>query len=817
MASFSTSLEQALRRALQYANERSHEYATLEHLLLSLVDDRDAAAVMRACDVDLDLLRDKLTGYVEGELAGLVLDSHGDAQPTAGFQRVIHRAVAHVQSSGREEVTGANVLVAIFAERESHAAFFLQEQHMTRFDAVNYISHGIAKRGGASEPRTVRGIEDDAATVEGGDEKKRGGDVLEIYCVNLNQKARAGRIDPLIGRGPEIQRTVQVLCRRQKNNPLFVGDPGVGKTAIAEGLARRIVMGDVPEVLLDSTIFQLDMGALLAGTRYRGDFEERLKAVMREIEDFPGAIMFIDEIHTVIGAGATSGGAMDASNLLKPALQSGSLRCIGSTTYKEYRQHFEKDRALVRRFQKIDVKEPSVPDAIEILKGLKPYFEDFHRIRYTNQAIKSAVELSAKYIHDRKLPDKAIDVIDETGASQMLVPENQRRKTIGVKEVESTVATMARIPPKTISKTDAEVLRAIDEDLKRVVFGQDAAIESLAAAIKLSRAGLREPGKPIGNYMFSGPTGVGKTEVARQLATLLGVELLRFDMSEYMERHTVSRLIGAPPGYVGFDQGGLLTDGIDQHPHSVLLLDEIEKAHPDLFNILLQVMDHGKLTDHNGKHVDFQNVILIMTTNAGASDLEKSAIGFNRSKRQGDDEEAINRLFSPEFRNRLDAIIPFANLSKDVISKVVEKFVFQLEAQLSDRNITIELTPESTEWLSEHGYDDKFGARPLARTIQEHIKKPLAEEILFGALKDGGTVRVLVEEKDGVKALGFEYIKPDTPLKPRDPDDEEADGETTGKAAAKSAPAKPRAKRTRKPRGGKASPSVVPKVPLGEG
>ncbi len=566
MASFSTSLEQALRRALQYANERSHEYATLEHLLLSLIDDRDAAAVMRACDVDLDLLRDKLTGYLDNELSGLVLDTHGDAQPTAGFQRVIHRAVAHVQSSGREEVTGANVLVAIFAERESHAAFFLQEQHMTRFDAVNYISHGIAKRGGASEPRTVRGVDDDAATVEGGDEKKRGADALEVYCINLNQKARSGRIDPLIGRGPEIQRTIQVLCRRQKNNPLFVGDPGVGKTAIAEGLARRIVMGDVPEVLMDATIFQLDMGALLAGTRYRGDFEERLKAVMREIENYPGAIMFIDEIHTVIGAGATSGGAMDASNLLKPALQSGTLRCIGSTTYKEYRQHFEKDRALVRRFQKIDVNEPSVPDAIEILKGLKPYFEDFHRVRYTNQAIKSAVELSAKYIHDRKLPDKAIDVIDESGASQMLVPERQRRKTIGVKEVESTIATMARIPPKTISKTDAEVLRGIDEDLKRVVFGQDKAIEALGAAIKLSRAGLREPGKPIGSYMFSGPTGVGKTEVARQLATLLGVELLRFDMSEYMERHTVSRLIGAPPGYVGFDQGGLLTDGIDQHP-----------------------------------------------------------------------------------------------------------------------------------------------------------------------------------------------------------------------------------------------------------
>jgi len=540
--------------------------------------------------------------------------------------------------------------------------------------------------------------------------------------------------------------------------------------------------------------------------------------VMREIEAYPGAIMFIDEIHTVIGAGATSGGAMDASNLLKPALQSGTLRCIGSTTYKEYRQHFEKDRALVRRFQKIDVNEPSVPDAIEILKGLKPYFEDFHRVRYTSQAIKSAVELSAKYIHDRKLPDKAIDVIDETGASQMLLPERQRRKTIGVKEVESTIATMARIPPKTVSKSDAEVLRAIDQDLKRVVFGQDRAIEALAAAIKLSRAGLREPGKPIGCYMFSGPTGVGKTEVARQLALLLGVELLRFDMSEYMERHTVSRLIGAPPGYVGFDQGGLLTDGVDQHPHCVLLLDEIEKAHPDLFNILLQVMDHGKLTDHNGKRVDFQNVILIMTTNAGATDLAKAAIGFNRAKREGDDEEAINRLFTPEFRNRLDAIIAFAALSPEIISKVVEKFVFQLEAQLGDRNITIELTPEANTWLAERGYDDKFGARPLARVIQEHVKKPLAEEILFGALKDGGIVRVLVEEKAGEKVLGFEYLKPDTPIRPRDPEDTDPDGGGPKGGARAEAP-KPRAKRAvRRPRGARQrsiGASLVPKVPLG--
>src|SRR5689334_10870842 len=604
MPTFSRSLEQSLHRALALANERHHEYATLEHLLLALLDDQDAAAVMRACNVDLDKLRRSLTSYLESELENLVTEGNEDSKPTAGFQRVIQRAVIHVQSSGREEVTGANVLVAIFAERESHAAYFLQEQDMTRYDAVNYISHGIAKRAGMSESRPVRGVDEDAATVEGRDsDSKKKADALEAYCVNLNDKAKKGRIDPLIGRDTEISRTIQVLCRRQKNNPLFVGDPGVGKTAIAEGLAKRIVDGQVPEVLRDSTVFALDMGTLLAGTRYRGDFEERLKQVIKEIEEFPGAIMFIDEIHTVIGAGATSGGAMDASNLLKPALASGTIRCIGSTTYKEYRQFFEKDRALVRRFQKIDINEPSVPDAIEILKGLKPYFEDYHRVRYTNDAIKSAVELSARYIHDRKLPDKAIDVIDETGASQMLLPESRRKKTISVKEIESTIATMARIPPKTVSKDDAEVLQHLDDTLRRVVYGQDKAITQLSASIKLARAGLREPEKPIGCYLFSGPTGVGKTEVAKQLATALGVEMIRFDMSEYMERHTVSRLIGAPPGYVGFDQGGLLTDGVDQHPHCVLLLDEIEKAHPDLFNVLLQIMDHGKLTDHNGKQV----------------------------------------------------------------------------------------------------------------------------------------------------------------------------------------------------------------------
>jgi len=772
--SFSTSLEESLHRAIEYANERHHEYATLEHLLLSLLDDRDAASVMRACNVDLERLRTKLTDFLDRELSNLVLDQDGEAQPTASFQRVIHRAVVHVQSSGREEVTGANVLVAVFAERESNAAFFLTEQDMTRFDAVNFISHGISKRAGMSEPRGVRGVEDDSTTVEGSDDKKRSTDALEAYCVNLNQKAKDGRIDPLIGRDKEIERTIQVLCRRSKNNPLYVGDPGVGKTAIAEGLARKIVRGEVPQVLANATVFSLDMGTLLAGTRYRGDFEERLKAVMKEVEAYPGAILFIDEIHTVIGAGATSGGAMDASNLLKPALQSGVLRCIGSTTYKEYRQHFEKDRALVRRFQKIDVTEPTVEDAIEIMKGLKPYFEDFHNIKYTNQAIKSAVELAAKYIHDRKLPDKAIDVIDETGASQMLLPPSKRKRTIGVKEVEATVATMARIPPKTVSKSDTELLRNLENDLKRVVFGQDQAIHALSAAIKLARAGLRDPEKPIGCYLFSGPTGVGKTEVARQLASLLGVQILRFDMSEYMERHTISRLIGAPPGYVGFDQGGLLTDGVDQNPHCVLLLDEIEKAHPDLFNVLLQVMDHGKLTDHNGKQVDFRNVILIMTTNAGAAEMARAAIGFGGTQRHGEDEEAIKRMFTPEFRNRLDAVIAFARLSRAMISKVVEKFVFQLEAQLADRNVMIELSPEAMDWIADHGYDELYGARPLARVIQEHIKKPLAEELLFGKLEGGGTVRVVVVEKEGAKALSFEVIESKVPLKT---EETENDGE----------------------------------------
>ncbi|NDR57207.1 ATP-dependent Clp protease ATP-binding subunit ClpA [Aliiruegeria sabulilitoris] len=751
MPSFSNTLEQAIHAALGFANARRHELATLEHLLLALLDEPDAAKVMQACDVDLEELRGKLTEFIEEDLSTLVTEVEGsEAVPTAAFQRVIQRAAIHVQSSGRTEVTGANVLVAIFAERESNAAYFLQEQDMTRYDAVNFIAHGVAKNAGFGESRPVTGADmeeeasqHDSSSPDGGEGKES---ALAKYCVDLNAKAEKGDVDPLIGRDNEVERCIQVLCRRRKNNPLLVGDPGVGKTAIAEGLARKIVAGETPEVLSGATIFSLDMGALLAGTRYRGDFEERLKAVVTELEDHPDAVLFIDEIHTVIGAGATSGGAMDASNLLKPALQGGKLRCMGSTTYKEYRQHFEKDRALSRRFQKIDVNEPSVADSIKILKGLKPYFEEHHDIKYTADAIKTAVELSARYMNDRKLPDKAIDVIDEAGAAQHLVAESKRRKTIGTKEIEAVIAKIARIPAKNVSKDDAEVLRDLEKTLKRVVFGQDNAIEALSAAIKLARAGLREPEKPIGNYLFAGPTGVGKTEVAKQLADTLGVELLRFDMSEYMEKHAVSRLIGAPPGYVGFDQGGLLTDGVDQHPHCVLLLDEIEKAHPDVFNILLQVMDHGTLTDHNGRSVDFRNVILIMTSNAGAADMAKAAIGFGRDKREGEDTAAIERTFTPEFRNRLDAVVSFAPLGKEVILQVVEKFVLQLEAQLMDRNVTIELTTPAAEWLAERGYDDKMGARPLGRVIQEHIKKPLAEELLFGKLTKGGIVKVSVED-----------------------------------------------------------------------
>ncbi|OIP86468.1 MAG: ATP-dependent Clp protease ATP-binding subunit ClpA [Rhodobacterales bacterium CG2_30_65_12] len=756
MPAFSNTLEQAIHAALAQANERRHELATLEHLLLALIDEPDAARVMKACSVNLEDLRATLVKYIDEDLTTLETNIEGsEAVPTAAFQRVIQRAAIHVQSSGRTEVTGANVLVAIFAERESNAAYFLQEQEMTRFDAVNFIAHGVAKDPSYGESRPVSGTPDfDESASEGGGAEAKGETALAKYCVDLNAKAEKGEIDPLIGRDEEVERCIQVLCRRRKNNPLLVGDPGVGKTAIAEGLAWKIVNGDVPEVLAEATIYALDMGALLAGTRYRGDFEERLKAVVNELEAHPDAVLFIDEIHTVIGAGATSGGAMDASNLLKPALQGGKLRTMGSTTYKEFRQHFEKDRALARRFQKIDVNEPTLDDTVKILRGLKPHFEDHHHVKYTNDAIKTAVELSSRYINDRKLPDKAIDVIDEAGAAQHLLTPAKRKKSIGVKEIEAIVAKLARIPPKSVSKDDAETLRGLETKLKRVVFGQDLAIDALASAIKLSRAGLREPEKPIGNYLFAGPTGVGKTEVAKQLADNLGVELLRFDMSEYMEKHAVSRLIGAPPGYVGFDQGGLLTDGVDQHPHCVLLLDEIEKAHPDVYNILLQVMDHGELTDHNGRTVSFRNVVLIMTSNAGAQEQAKEAIGFGRSRREGEDTAAIERTFSPEFRNRLDAVITFAPLGKEVILQVVEKFVLQLEAQLLDRGVSIELTRKAAEWLADKGYDDKMGARPLARVIQEHIKKPLAEELLFGKLTKGGIVKVGV--KDGRIELRIE-------------------------------------------------------------
>ncbi|WP_439521542.1 ATP-dependent Clp protease ATP-binding subunit ClpA [Marivita sp.] len=761
MPSFSNTLEQAIHSALALANSRSHEFATLEHLLLALIDEPDAVRVMKACSVDTEELRTTLVDYIDDDLSNLVTDIEGsEAVPTAAFQRVIQRAAIHVQSSGRSEVTGANVLVAIFAERESNAAYFLQDQDMTRYDAVNFIAHGVAKNPAYGESRPVTGApehEEETQSSEPPGEQKES--ALAKYCVDLNAKSREGDIDPLIGRHAEVERCIQVLCRRRKNNPLLVGDPGVGKTAIAEGLARKIVAGDIPEVLSNTTIYSLDMGALLAGTRYRGDFEERLKAVVTELEEHRDAVLFIDEIHTVIGAGATSGGAMDASNLLKPALQGGKLRTMGSTTYKEFRQHFEKDRALSRRFQKIDVNEPSVEDTIKILKGLKPYFEEHHHVKYTADAIKTAVELSARYINDRKLPDKAIDVIDEAGAAQHLLSESKRRKSLGPKEIEAVVAKIARIPPKSVSKDDAEVLKDLEASLKRVVFGQDAAIDALSSAIKLARAGLREPEKPIGNYLFAGPTGVGKTEVAKQLADTLGVELLRFDMSEYMEKHAVSRLIGAPPGYVGFDQGGQLTDGVDQHPHCVLLLDEIEKAHPDVYNILLQVMDHGSLTDHNGRTVSFRNVILIMTSNAGATELAKAAIGFGRDRREGEDTAAIERTFTPEFRNRLDAVISFAPLPKSVILQVVEKFVLQLEAQLMDRNVTIELTKPAAEWLADKGYDDKMGARPLGRVIQEEIKKPLAEELLFGKLAKGGVVRVSI--KDG--KLLLETAGPDNP------------------------------------------------------
>jgi ATP-dependent Clp protease ATP-binding subunit ClpA len=761
MPSFAQNLEKTLHSALAHASERSHEYATLEHLLLALIDDSDAAQVMQACGVDLGDLGDVVRQYLDQEYQSLKTQDKGDPAPTAGFQRVIQRAILHVQSSGKDTVTGANVLVALFSERDSYAVYFLQQQDMSRLDAVSFISHGIGKGGRRIEERAPKGSEAETPQAEekadGKNQKKDS--ALDQFCVNLNDKALAGKVDPLIGRGPEVDRTIQILCRRSKNNPLYVGDPGVGKTAIAEGLARKIVEGDVPEVLADAVIYSLDMGSLLAGTRYRGDFEERLKQVVAELEKMPEAVLFIDEIHTVIGAGATSGGAMDASNLLKPALSSGTIRCIGSTTYKEFRNHFEKDRALLRRFQKIDVNEPTVEDTIKILRGLRSAFEDHHKVKYTPDAIKTAVELSARYINDRKLPDKAIDVIDEVGAMQMLVPPSKRKKTITAREIEQVIATMARIPPKSVSSDDKKVLEHLDRDLKRVVFGQDKAVEKLSIAMKLSRAGLRDPDKPIGSFLFSGPTGVGKTEVARQLASIMGIPLQRFDMSEYMERHSVSRLIGAPPGYVGFDQGGLLTDAVDQQPHSVLLLDEIEKAHPDLFNILLQVMDNGRLTDHHGKTVDFRNVVLIMTTNAGASDMAKQGIGFGDVSKEDAGDEAVKRMFSPEFRNRLDAIVPFAYLGTEVVSRVVDKFILQLELQLAEQNVHIQFDGDARAWLAERGYDKLYGARPMARLLQDKVKQPLAEELLFGKLAHGGEVHVSVKDD----ALNFEL----TPAPPK--------------------------------------------------
>ncbi|MBK6708112.1 MAG: ATP-dependent Clp protease ATP-binding subunit ClpA [Sphingomonadales bacterium] len=770
MPSFAESLEATLHNALKNAAERAHEYATLEHLLLALIEDPDASKVMQACGVDLGELSDTVIQYLDNELESLKVGGNVDPSPTSGFQRVVQRAILHVQSSGKDVVTGANVLVALFSERESYAVYFLQQQDMSRLDAVSYISHGIGKDGKLIEQRPVEGSEERKEEAAPDAKDKKGGKetALEQFTVNLNEKAKQGRIDPLIGRSEEVDRTVQILCRRSKNNPLYVGEPGVGKTAIAEGLARRIVEKQVPEVLLPAVIYSLDMGALLAGTRYRGDFEERLKAVVSELEKLPDAILFIDEIHTVIGAGATSGGAMDASNLLKPALSGGTIRCIGSTTYKEFRNHFEKDRALLRRFQKIDVNEPTIDDTVKILAGLRSAFEEHHKVKYTPDALKAAVELSARYINDRKLPDKAIDVIDEVGAMQMLVPPSKRRKLITPKEIEAVIATIARIPPKNVSTDDRAALGNLEADLKRVVFGQDKAIEVLSSAIKLSRAGLRDPDKPIGNYLFSGPTGVGKTEVARQLASIMGIPLKRFDMSEYMERHSVSRLIGAPPGYVGFDQGGLLTDAVDQNPHCVLLLDEIEKAHPDLFNILLQVMDNGRLTDHHGKTVDFRNVILIMTTNAGASDMAKEGIGFGTNISKEDaGEEAVKAMFAPEFRNRLDATVPFGYLPPEVVAMVVDKFILQLELQLADQNVHIKLDDEARAWLTERGYDKLYGARPMGRVIQEKIKQPLADELLFGKLVNGGEVAVHIKDGQPVFEVTPAAPKAGKPKKPK--------------------------------------------------
>ncbi len=748
-------LEVSLHMAFVEARQKQHEFITVEHLLLAMLDNPSAAEVLKACGVDLEELRGVLTDFINEHTPRLPPHSDADTQPTQGFQRVIQRAILHVQSSGKKEVTGANVLVAIFGEKESHAVYFLNQRGVTRLDVVNYIAHGITKTPQA-KPEKGEGAKEDG---EGGSESQG---ALDAYTVNLNHMAKNGKIDPLIGRAHELERVVQVLCRRRKNNPLLVGEAGVGKTAIAEGLARRINEGDVPELLKDYQVYSLDMGALLAGTKYRGDFEQRLKAVLKQLAENPRSILFIDEIHTIIGAGAASGGTLDASNLLKPALSTGALKCIGATTYNEFRQIFEKDHALSRRFQKVDVPEPSIVETIEILKGLKSRFEQHHGVKYAPAALTSAAELSARFINDRHLPDKAIDVIDEAGAAQKILPKSKQKKVIGKSEVEEIVAKIARIPAKNVSSDDRNALRTLDRDLKNVVFGQDKAIDALVSAIRMARSGLGNPQKPIGNFLFSGPTGVGKTEVARQLAYCLGVELIRFDMSEYMERHAVSRLIGAPPGYVGFDQGGQLTEAVTKHPYSVLLLDEIEKAHPDIFNILLQVMDHGTLTDNNGRKADFRNVTIIMTTNAGASDLAKSTIGFSTEKQPGDEMAEIRRLFTPEFRNRLDATVSFASLDHDVILRVVDKFLLELEAQLHEKKVEPTFTPKLKAMLAKRGFDPQMGARPMARLIQDMVRKALAEELLFGRLVNGGKVTIDLDDVGNVK-LVFEEEAPAAP------------------------------------------------------
>ncbi len=737
-------LEVSLHMAFMDARQKRHELITVEHLLLAMIDNPTAAEVLRACGAKLDVLRTELNQYIEEHTPTVTGLEDVDTQPTLGFQRVIQRAMLHVQSSGKKEVTGANVLVAIFGEKDSHAVFFLGQQGVTRLDVVNFISHGVSKLAETAKPEGA----DPEAEV---DAPPNG--ALENYTLNLNTQVLAGKIDPLIGRGPELERVVQTLCRRRKNNPLLVGEAGVGKTAIAEGLARRIVDKEIPEVLANAVIYSLDMGALLAGTKYRGDFEQRLKAVMKQLADNPNAILFIDEIHTLIGAGSASGGTLDASNLLKPALSNGSLKCIGATTYQEYRGIFEKDHALSRRFQKIDVAEPSVAETIEILKGLKSRFESHHNVKYTASALTTAAELSAKYINDRHLPDKAIDVIDEAGAAQRILPKSKQKKVIGNKEIEDIIAKIARIPPKNISSDDRSTLRTLERDLKAVVFGQDKAIETLASAVKMARSGLGQGNKPIGSFLFSGPTGVGKTEVAKQLAYIMGIELIRFDMSEYMERHAVSRLIGAPPGYVGFEQGGMMTEAITKHPYCVLLLDEIEKAHPDIFNILLQVMDHGTLTDNNGRKADFRNVTIIMTTNAGAESLSKSNMGFTNAKQAGDEQADIKRLFSPEFRNRLDATVSFASLSQDIILRVVDKFLIQLEDQLHDKKVEVTFSDDLKAYLGKKGFDPLMGARPMARLIQDTIRKALADELLFGKLANGGTVHVDIDDNNEVKLI----------------------------------------------------------------